>query len=164
MSRDQLDIHFKKHPEIELNIARHLARHVLSRQKGNKLKSAFAWLHGHNLHPSDISNERLINSDYIAKYKKFNKLNPFNKPDSQKVASFKFAKNEVKVDSSDFKVKLQSWLSRRESYLTQDPMRTSNFQPDMGRVRDDELDEIYAMSQLNPEERLQHNIKLANKR
>jgi hypothetical protein len=54
MNRDQLDAAFKANPELETDVARSLARHVLKRHKGNLEAASYSWLHGHNLKPENL--------------------------------------------------------------------------------------------------------------
>ncbi len=161
MSRENLDHHFKKNPDVELNLARQLADHVLKRQSGNHQRAAFAWLHGHNMFPSDIDKRTLLHSGYVRKYKAVDKLNPFRaSPPTGAV----MAKTQHDVDSTDFKMRIKNWYKRRENEITEEPMRSSNFQPDPGRIRDDELDQIKPDSMKNPEERIKDRVKRANVR
>jgi hypothetical protein len=160
MSRDAMDKHFKENPQAELDIARLLATHVHDRQKGNEHRAAYAWLHGHNLFPQDIPREKLIHSDYVSKYKQLGQMNPFQ-PKTKPVA---MQKTQQSIDSSDFRERVKAWHKRRENELTDEPMRSSNFQPDPGRLRDSELDEIKPDSMKSPQQRLQANIKQANKK
>jgi len=67
MNRDQLEQYFKLNPHIELNFARDIARHVISRQGGDLNRSAYAWLYGHNLHPSDITDDHVVGEPYVGK-------------------------------------------------------------------------------------------------
>jgi hypothetical protein len=163
MPRDQMDEHLKKNPEMELHLVRRLAEHVLKRQNGDEHKAAYAWLNGHNLFPQNIKKEHLINSDYVSKYKAFNKLNPF-KPQERQIANVDLNKMQYNIDSSDFRMRVRNWYKQREENLTENPTRSSNFQPDMGRIREEELDQVKSSSQLSSEERLKHNIKRANKK
>lgn len=158
MSRDQLENHFQKHPEVELHLARKLAEHVLKRQKNNPHSAAFAWNNGHNLFPQRIDSATLTNSDYVSKYKNADKMNPY-KP---KAVASKMQKMQPNIDSADFKHKVQTWYKRRENELTDEPTRTSNYQPDPGRMRDNELDTIKPDSQKTPKEKLQQRIKESN--
>lgn len=157
MSRDQLEDHFKKNPQLELDLARSLASHVLKRQGGNKHRAAYSWLHGHNLHPADISNDKLFSSSYVNKYRQLDRLNPFNK-------KAPLRKVQQEIGNEDFKMRVKNWYKRREDEITAEPMRSSNFQPDPGRLRDDALDEIKPDSMKTPMERIQSNVKLTNKR
>lgn len=161
MSRDQLDEHFRQNPQIELNLARRLAEHVHKRQGGNSQRAAYAWLHGHNLFPSDISKDKVMSSDYVDKYRVFDNSNPYAK-DAKDSRQAKLNKVEYKIDSEDFKMRVKAWLKRRDDQLTEDPMRTSNFQPDMGRIRDEELDQIKPDSMKTSSEKLADNVKRVN--
>jgi hypothetical protein len=159
MSRDNLDAHFKENPQVELDMARFLASHVLKRQKGNQLKAAYSWLYGHNLFPSDISEHHLANEDYVAKYKKFDRKNPF-KATKRTIASV--SKNET--GDINFSTRFKNWYIKRTDEKTKDPMRDKTFVPDLGRRREEELDEIKPDSQKTPEQKLKDNIKRVNKK
>jgi hypothetical protein len=158
MSRDKLEEHFKKNPQIELGLARQLAQHIMQRQKNNPERAAYSWLHGHNLHPADIPRDKLLHSEYVGKYKQLDKMNPFlarRRPSAVK-------KSMPEIDSEDFKMRVKNWYKRREDELTEDPTRTSSFQPDPGRMRNDDLDLIKPDSMKRPSEILTDNIKRAN--
>lgn len=157
MSRDQLQQHFQENPEIELNLARTLAAHVMKRQGGNIHRAAYSWLHGHNLHPSDINREKLGASDYVNKFRAMDQMNPYRpKP------SVPLKKISTEVESEDFKMRVKNWVKRRDEQITDEPIRSSNFTPDMGRIREDKLDDIKPDSMKNPMEKLQDNIKFVN--
>ena len=160
MSRDQLEQHFKENPDVELNLARQLATHVLKRQHGNLHRAAYSWLHGHNLHPSEINKEKLGASDYVGKFRALDQINPY-KP-KPPIAALKKVGQEV--GSEDFKMRVKNWYKRREDQVTDDPMRSSNFTPDMGRIREDKLDEVKPDSMKTPMEILQTNVKFVNER
>jgi hypothetical protein len=157
MSRDQLDEHFKKNPQIELGLARRLAQHVIRRQGGNLQRAAYAWLHGHNLMPRDITKDKLSSSDYVNKFTAISQLNPFRKPTG-------LSKSMPEVESEDFKMRVKNWYKRREDEITEDPMRSSNFQPDPGRIRDEKLDEVKPDSMKSSMQKLADNVKTANER
>jgi len=158
MSRDQLNEHLQQNPHIELNLARQLAEHVMKRQGGNKQRAAYAWLHGHNLHPADIPAEKLISSQYVNKYKAVDVLNPFN---PRKTAALE--KTQQPIDDADFKMRVKNWFQRRADYLTEEPTRSSNFQPDPGRMRDSDLDQVKPDSMKSSMEKLTERTKQANK-
>jgi len=160
MSHDKLEAHLKQNPKVELGLARKLAEHVHQRQGGNANKAAFAWLHGHNLHPTDITTDKLVHSDYVSKFKQLDKLNPYA---PKRTPASDIKKTQTAVDSSDFAMRVKNWYKRREDELTEEPTRDSNFTPDMGRIRDEELDSIKPQSMMTPEEKLKSNIKQANK-
>jgi hypothetical protein len=161
MTRDKLADHLKANPKIEMNLARKLAEHVMNRQHGNPHKAAFAWLHGHNLHPIDISNDQIVHSDYVSKFKQIDKLNPYNK---RAPASVSVSKAEPVLNNADFQLRVRNWYKRREDELTEEPTRDSTFVADLGRVRENELDTIKPQSMMTPKEKLSNNIKQANKR
>lgn len=156
MDRNSLDVHLKKNPQIELNLVRFLADHVVNRQKGDKHRAAYAWLNGHNLYPSDISDDHIQNSDYVSKYKKYDLKNPF-KPKRN------IAENAVKKNEFDFKVHFKQWYDKRTEQKTKDPMRDMTFVPDPGKLRDEKLDQIKADSQKTSMEKLKSNIDKVNK-
>jgi hypothetical protein len=160
MSRDKMAEHLQKNPKIELGLARKLAEHVLGRQKGDYHKAAFAWLHGHNMHPVDISHDQILHSDYVSKFKQLDKLNPY----AQKRVPAGIKKAQYQIDSSDFKMRVKNWYKRREDELTEEPTHDSTWVPDMGRIREEELDAIKPESMMTPEEKLKSRIKEANKR
>lgn len=157
MDRKYLDSYLKNNPQVELNLARFLADHVVSRQKGDKHRAAYAWLNGHNLFPSDISEDHINNSDYVRKYKKYDAKNPF-KP-KRTVAQSDFKKNEF-----DFKTEFNQWYTKRIEQKTKDPMRDITFVPDPGRIRDSKLDEIKPYSQKTDIEKLKSNIDKVNRK
>jgi hypothetical protein len=159
MTRDGLDDHFKQNPDVELNLARQLAQHIMERQKNNPERAAFSWLHGHNLHPQDITRDKLVHSEYVNRFKQLDKMNPYAK---RKPASMKKAQPEI--DSEDFKQRVKNWWKRRDDELTEEPMRTSSFVSDLGRRRDSQLDEIKPNSMKDPMTRLTDNIKQANEK
>lgn len=159
MSRDDLEHHFKENPQVELDMARFLASHVLKRQKGNQHKAAYSWLYGHNLFPSDISEHHLANEDYVAKYKKFDRKNPFKQPNRQ-IASMQ----KSSYHDPNFAMRFKSWYILRTDEKTKNPIRDRNFVPDLGRRREEELDEIKPDSQKTPEEKLKDNLKRVNKK
>ncbi len=158
MSRDQLAQHFQENPQIELNLARELATHVLKRQGGNENRAAYAWLHGHNLHPADIGKDKTDASSYVSKYNAVSQLNPF-KPKKTSVA---LEKVQQEIDSEDFRMRVKNWYKRREDEVTAEPMRSSNFTPDPGRLRDDKLDDVKPDSMRTPMERVANNVKNVN--
>lgn len=161
MSRDDLDKHFKENPQVELDVARSLATHVLKRQKGNQQKAAYAWLYGHNLFPSDIGEHHLASEDYVNKYKKYDRKNPFKSlGPARNIASIK--KNDYY--SPNFAMKIKNWYAIRTDEKTKNPLRDNTFVPDLGRRRDEELDQIKPDSQKTPEEKLKDNIKRVNKK
>jgi len=60
----------EKNPNLEEQLAEHLAQRVLDRQQDEE-KAAFSWNQGHNLTPEEIEKRDYKNSDYV---KKFNKV------------------------------------------------------------------------------------------
>lgn len=160
MSRDMTEEYFKKNPQVELNLARKLAEHVTSRQRGDLHRAAFSWLHGHNLHPQDIPDNKLVNSEYVSKFKHLDKVNPY--APKRDMSSIK--KTMPNIDSEDFKMKVKNWFNRRSDEQTSEPMHSSNFQPDPGRLRDDKLDAITPSSMKDPMGKLMDNIKRVNEK
>lgn len=79
MSYSQIHQYFQMRPDIELEIARLLARHLMMKHQGNATKMAYAWRFGHNLSPFRITKNHLKNSNYVRKFKRLNSINPFNK-------------------------------------------------------------------------------------
>jgi len=73
MSDEEVEQAISINPDLEQNLARKLARHVLQRQLGNESKSAYAWQMGHNKRPEDISQEQLNSSDYVNKFNRLKK-------------------------------------------------------------------------------------------
>lgn len=69
MSKHDVNNWLEKNPDIELELARTLARHVISRF-GNTPSAAYAWKYGHN--QTDISEEEALKDKYIQKFKELN--------------------------------------------------------------------------------------------
>ena len=69
MSKHDVNHWLAKNPDVELELARTLARHVTSRF-GNTPKAAYAWKYGHN--QKDISEEKALKDTYIQKFKDLN--------------------------------------------------------------------------------------------
>lgn len=63
----------EENPELEDQLAEHLADRVLSRQ-GDEEKAAYSWHQGHNLNPEDIETRKYQEHDYVKKYKNLKKL------------------------------------------------------------------------------------------
>ena len=114
-----------------------MARHLLQRHKGDEKRAAYAWLHGHNLFPGEIDDEKL-NHDYVKRYEQFNLKNPVRPPR-------KMIKSEP--IAARFSDKLKQWLKEREK-LDTTPQQDKNFIPDPGRQRDDSLHEQPTGAQL----------------
>jgi hypothetical protein len=162
MSNSTLEAHINKNPKLELELARKLADHVLTRNNGNEHKAAFAWLNGHNLYPESITKDKLLHSTYVDKYKKIDKHNPF-KAQKPNELNFKFMfKSDVVFHDADFAEKVKKWYKLREDQITANPTRSTNFGLDPGRLRDDKLDEVKPDSMLTSEEKLKSKIKQAN--
>jgi hypothetical protein len=135
MSREQMSEHFSKNPEMELELARQTAQHVLKRNKGDMHKAAYAWLHGHNLHPTEIDANKITNSDYVSKFRSVDRKNPFAKP-SRNVTGIQ----KVEADG-DFEGRLKSWRNKRAEQAREPGPRDTTYVPDPGRIREKELDE-----------------------
>jgi hypothetical protein len=69
-SPDKITKKVKTNPDLELKVARALARHVIERHGDNTPNAAFAWKYGHNLKPKNINKEKRDNDIYIQKFKK----------------------------------------------------------------------------------------------
>lgn len=67
---DTISKKIKKNPELELKVARALARHVIDRHGDNTPNAAFAWKYGHNLKAKNIDPHKRDNDVYIQKFKK----------------------------------------------------------------------------------------------
>jgi hypothetical protein len=149
MTRDQINEHFTKNPQHELEIARYMARHVLSRQKGDVRKAAYSWLMGHNLHPEDISEENLGHSDYINKFQHFDAANPLKRkfatqkpPKAPKVAMGRSTLKPIQKSESDsdFRMRFRLWKQRRDEKGHSLAPPTTSMNPDPGRLREPALD------------------------
>lgn len=127
MNGSQMKEHLTKHPDLELNLARTLARHVLTRQRGNEHKAAYSWLMGHNNHPSDISAADLEHP-YVKQYRASQEKLRL----SRGVASMNKAENEP------FAVKFKRWNDKRDEIARRRMPETTSHTYDPGRIRDDE--------------------------
>jgi hypothetical protein len=96
MSRDQIADHFKNNPQSELNMARFLAQHVMNKQKGHEGRAAYSWLYGHNLQPTNISDEVLADDNYVQKYHAVNANNPFKKAKRSPAVTSSSKKKQIK--------------------------------------------------------------------
>jgi hypothetical protein len=159
MDRDTMETHLKKNPQLELDLVRNLASHVLKRNKGDMHRAAYAWNTGHNKFPDQIHNDVLLNSDYVQKFKSADQVNPFKKKAKVKAPLAKTVEAET-----DFKIKMDQWLKVREEQKTKNPTRSSNFQPDPGLLRDPKLDDIRPERDFSSREKLLNGIKEANKK
>jgi hypothetical protein len=109
MNSDELAEHFIKNPQHELDFARMVAHHVLSNNKNDIKRAAYAWINGHNLKFHQISNTHLNSSPYIKKFIQAHKLNPF-------VSKTKFILANEKLDKKEktpFKNKFDEWVKKR---------------------------------------------------
>lgn len=65
--------------QLQTEVARKLADHVLNRQQGDEDRATYAWQYGHNLTPSRISEQKLDDNDRVKKFRQlrdfFNKKN-----------------------------------------------------------------------------------------
>lgn len=139
MSRDQIAKEFQAHPDKELGLARYIAKHVLHRQRGNKLKSAYAWTMGHNLFPREIPDEGLDGHFYVEMYKKFDKKNPFRLQHKkalrpQLAQATPMHKSE---DKEQFKNRLTKWKGIRDTVARERLEDDHSHSYDPGRIRDD---------------------------
>lgn len=69
MSPEEIAKKVETDPQFEEKIAKNLASIVLSRSGGNEEKAAYSWLMGHNIDPTQITDEQLKSSEYVQKYK-----------------------------------------------------------------------------------------------
>lgn len=156
MDRDSMANHLNSNPHIELKLARFLANHVIKRNKGDLKRSAYAWNTGHNLFPSDITDDHILNSDYVAKFSAAHKVNPFVKVKPKAIAMNK-AESET-----DFRSRFKNWRNHREELKRSPQPRTTDYAPDPGRQRDAKLDEKKADSQLNSIDKIKQAVKDIN--
>lgn len=157
MSRDRVEQEFKKSPQLELDIARQLAGHVLSRQKGNMHHAAWAWTMGHNLHPDQIPQDGLKTSDYVGKFKSYDRRNPFK---THRVTTSAMAKSE---SASDFKGRLDLWMKARDEQTRHQLPHDTSWVSDPGRQREKELDEKPVTDPTQVVAYMQAKIKTATK-
>lgn len=155
MDRDTANNFFKKNPQVELDIARYAAGHVMKRQKGHLSRAAYAWNMGHNLFPHEISQQDLANNDYVKKFHKAHKVNPLVKPEFRQIAV-------NKAEPIDFKEKLGKWKDRRNKNAREPLTQPSNYNPDPGRLREEALDEVPA--EKGTFDSLREKVESANKR
>ena len=66
----QIKQHIETNPDVEQQLASHLAGKVLDDQ-GNEEKAAYSWFQGHNLSPEDIDRRNYQDHDYVKKYRKY---------------------------------------------------------------------------------------------
>jgi len=109
MDSKELAEHFAKNPQHELDFARMVAHHVLSNNKNDVKKAAYAWINGHNLKSHQISNAHLNSSPYVKKFLQAHKLNPFITKIKSSLASEKLDKKE----KIPFKNKFDEWAKKR---------------------------------------------------
>jgi hypothetical protein len=133
----QLKQIFKKHPELELHIARILARYVIAKQKGDMSRAAYSWKYGQNTPANMISDEKLANESYIQKFMAITgKMN--------------------KSDPIGFDQKLKEWIGKRKQKEADIPLWSPS-QPDYTPMR--EPDPAY----FRDTSKLRANIARANK-
>lgn len=120
-------------PDIELGLARFLARHLLQRHHGDEQRAAYAWLHGHNLYPTDISDNDLKH-EYVQRYNAFNEKNPMRQ--HRTPASVKKSATQKIPSTEQFTQDLSKWMKMREIQDNK-PMLDDTFVPDPGRIRND---------------------------
>ena len=159
MNRDTAAKYFQMNPQIETDMARYIAGHVLHRQKGDKAKAAYSWITGHNLFPHQITNDHIKNSDYVQKFMQAEKVNPLK-------AKFKMPTRTLvaKAEPIDFSIRLDIWKKKRQKQANELMPNSTNWTPDPGRLREKELDEKKAPSEMTATERLKQNLKDANKK
>lgn len=133
MDRDQLSDYLGKNPDVELDLARYLARLVLTNQRGNEHKAAYAWLNGHNLSPKSITKDHIKNSDYVSKYKIYDHINPYNTKGN-------VTKSEI--PEMPYKERLKAWFRYREEKERQPLPRDTTFVSDLGNQRTKENEAI----------------------
>lgn len=68
MNPKQIKAHVEGNPEVELELARTLARHVIKRHGNNTPNSAYAWKYGHNMPSSKINQQKRDNDIYVQKF------------------------------------------------------------------------------------------------
>jgi len=68
LNDSQIHDTLSKNPHLELHLARAVARHVLTNNKGHVHRAAYSWNQGHNITPSNITSADLNSSDYIKKF------------------------------------------------------------------------------------------------
>ncbi len=74
LEADQMKGAIETHPELEDQIAEHLADRVLTRQPNDDM-AAYSLNHGHNLTPERIQATPYQDSDYVKKYELYKKQN-----------------------------------------------------------------------------------------
>jgi hypothetical protein len=138
MSRDQIHEYFQHNPDAEVEIARAVGRQVLSKQKGDRHRAAYSWLHGHNLSPESIPDTEVTSSPYVQNFMAAENNLPLefkHKPGSRGLASVK------KNDTALFQTRVNAWYqdARRRAWpiLPVSHIRENNDR----RLRDDHLDE-----------------------
>lgn len=130
MDSPQLAAYIKQRPDIELMLARQLARHVLGRQGHDQVKAAYAWNQGHNLMPYEISPEAVASSDYVKRFKTFHQVNPI-----------KLNKN-IPTKTIAFSDRFKEWQAKREAQKRNKLPAASNVTQDPGPQRPKELDDV----------------------
>jgi len=153
LDNSALSEHLSKNPNVELGLARYMAKFVLNRTKGNEHKAAYSWLNGHNLDPKSITSNLLKDSDYVNKYKIFDHMNPLKK--EKKISKAEVAK--VPYDE-----KLKMWFKYREDLDNKPLPRDSTFVPDLGDKREKE-DEAVVPESGDTKDRIKAAIESAKR-
>jgi hypothetical protein len=152
MTRDELNHKFKTDPNLELEMARFAARHVLHRQRGDVRRAAYAWTMGHNMFPGQIDNEDLSGHDYVKKFVHFDQNNPIRaglrKPHSSQKASPASAPMLKTESPPALKLRLMSWKKKRSEEGREPAPRDHTYTPDPGRIRQDPDDTKSVISRI----------------
>ena len=120
MNRDQIESAFKANPDLETDIARSLARHVIKRHKGNLDGASYSWLHGHNLKPNELP-AGYQNHAYVKGFREH-----YAPPPTTIVA-----KSESKLHRS-----VAEWEKKRREKIRENTVAYNNKIPDTGRKLD----------------------------
>lgn len=70
MPSPEMKHYLEQNPGLEDELAKQLATKVTRDQLGDEDRAAYSWTMGHNLQPTDITNEKLNESPYVQKYRK----------------------------------------------------------------------------------------------
>lgn len=79
MPPDQMKQYLESRPDLEDDLAKGLATHVLRKQQGDEEKAAYSWHQGHNLSPQDIKREQMndpntAGGNYVNKFRRVKQL------------------------------------------------------------------------------------------
>jgi hypothetical protein len=152
MNRDQTEEYLKINPQLELDLARDLAQHVIKRNGGDLKRASYAWLYGHNLSPADITNDHIHSEPYVQKFAMAYPKAPFKKTRAE-VTSL------IKTKSpTDFKRRLSDWTKHREELNRKLAPPSSNSVQDPGRIREEELDQIQTSDKGSHLDRLRRKV------